>query len=230
MSPSQSLKVAQMNLFFVALFYALAVGSAKLAVLALYWRMFSLGRLRYPIIVLATCSVLWILIRVRVSISTLLFQPKAMLSNRPLVLGYARGCPLHTSVQVLGPISAWTMPYRRWKIVPRRSVQSSHARHLDHCASLIRTEETSTKSMSQVRCDDLILVWIHVRSPTPSYVTMCNPLKNSPEPAWGHVLSLLALYVSIKNLTIYRTIFEVCSFGPTSRSILVSFQVSASLL
>ncbi|KAJ0109660.1 hypothetical protein J7T55_014222 [Diaporthe amygdali] len=63
MSPSQSLKVAQMNLFFLALFYALAVGSAKLAVLALYWRMFSLGRLRYPIIVLATCSVLWIVIR-----------------------------------------------------------------------------------------------------------------------------------------------------------------------
>lgn len=65
MTPSQSLKAARMNLFFLVVFYALAVGFAKIAVLALYWRMFSLGRLRYPIIVLTICSVLWTVIRVR---------------------------------------------------------------------------------------------------------------------------------------------------------------------
>ncbi|KAL2277819.1 hypothetical protein FJTKL_15111 [Diaporthe vaccinii] len=63
MTPSQSLKAARMNLFFLVVFYALAVGFAKIAVLALYWRMFSLGRLRYPIIVLTICSVLWTVIR-----------------------------------------------------------------------------------------------------------------------------------------------------------------------
>lgn len=65
MTPSQSLKAARMNLFFLGVFYALAVGCAKIAVLALYWRMFSLGRLRYSIIVLTVCSVLWTVIRVR---------------------------------------------------------------------------------------------------------------------------------------------------------------------
>lgn len=65
MTPSQSLKAARMNLFFLGIFYALAVGFAKIAVLALYWRMFSLGRLRYPIIVLTVCSALWTVIRVR---------------------------------------------------------------------------------------------------------------------------------------------------------------------
>ncbi|KAG6364668.1 hypothetical protein INS49_006272 [Diaporthe citri] len=65
MTPSQTLKAARMNLFFLVVFYALAVGFAKIAVLALYWRMFSLGRLRYPIIVLTICSVLWTVIRVR---------------------------------------------------------------------------------------------------------------------------------------------------------------------
>lgn len=65
MTPSQSLKAARMNLFFLVVFYALAVGFAKIAVLALYWRMFSLGRLRFPIIVLTICSVLWTVIRVR---------------------------------------------------------------------------------------------------------------------------------------------------------------------
>lgn len=65
MTPSQSLKAARMNLFFLGVFYALAVGFAKIAVLALYWRMFSLGRLRYPIIVLTVCSVLWTVLRVR---------------------------------------------------------------------------------------------------------------------------------------------------------------------
>jgi hypothetical protein len=65
MTPSQSLKAARLNLFFLGIFYALAVGFAKIAVLALYWRMFSLGRLRYPIIVLTVCSVMWTVLRVR---------------------------------------------------------------------------------------------------------------------------------------------------------------------
>ena len=64
MTPSQALKAARMNLFLLLVFYALAVGFAKIAVLALYWRTFSLGRLRYPIIVLTVCSVLWTVIRV----------------------------------------------------------------------------------------------------------------------------------------------------------------------
>lgn len=64
MTPSQSLKAARLNLFFLGVFYALAVGFAKVAVLALYWRMFSLGRLRYPIIVLTVFSVIWTVARV----------------------------------------------------------------------------------------------------------------------------------------------------------------------
>ncbi|KAH8783119.1 hypothetical protein F5883DRAFT_482874, partial [Diaporthe sp. PMI_573] len=68
MTPSQSLKAARLNLFFLGIFYALAVGFAKIAVLALYWRMFSLGRLRYPIIVLTVCSVMWTVLRTTLGI------------------------------------------------------------------------------------------------------------------------------------------------------------------
>lgn len=84
MTPSQSLKAARLNLFFLGVFYALAVGFAKIAVLALYWRMFSLGRLRYPIIVVTVLSVMWTVVRVRIINNPTPHCPtRSMPSDRP---------------------------------------------------------------------------------------------------------------------------------------------------
>lgn len=137
MTPSQSLKAARLNLFFLGVFYALAVGFAKIAVLALYWRMFSLGRLRYPIIVLTICSVIWTLLRVRIVYPNNYSSPKRVFSNITLRLDYTGNCTLHTSLQVLGPISGWQMSHQRCEVVPRRSLQSPYSGRFDHCSSTI---------------------------------------------------------------------------------------------
>ena len=44
--------------------YALCLGSSKLSILALYWRLFKLTKIRMPIICLAVLSLLWIISRV----------------------------------------------------------------------------------------------------------------------------------------------------------------------
>lgn len=46
------------------LFYAFSLGSSKLSLLALYWRLFSITNIRQPIRLLAVCAVIWIIVRV----------------------------------------------------------------------------------------------------------------------------------------------------------------------
>jgi hypothetical protein len=105
MTPSQSLKAARLNIFLLGIFYTIAVGSAKISVLALYWRMFSLGHLRYPIIVLAVCSALWTVIKVgTVELNLVFHRELCSLGNCSVYIDCIWNCALHTSVQVLGPI------------------------------------------------------------------------------------------------------------------------------
>ncbi|KAH8682677.1 hypothetical protein BX600DRAFT_48463 [Xylariales sp. PMI_506] len=64
---TQTLDTARLHLFLLEVFYGLAVGFAKLAVLAFYWRLFA-GSLRTAIIVLLVATVIWTIIRTFIGI------------------------------------------------------------------------------------------------------------------------------------------------------------------
>lgn len=52
-----------MLLWIAEILYAFALAFAKLAILAFYWRMFKISNIRLPILILAGCSVVWLIIR-----------------------------------------------------------------------------------------------------------------------------------------------------------------------
>ena len=49
--------------FINSLFYAASIACSKLAILCLYWRLFKLSCLRWPILILIGTVVIWIMIR-----------------------------------------------------------------------------------------------------------------------------------------------------------------------
>ena len=54
--------------FWIAdLFYSFAIASAKLAILAFYWRIFKVPSIRLPIKIIATAVICWLIIRVNAS-------------------------------------------------------------------------------------------------------------------------------------------------------------------
>ncbi|ORY67748.1 uncharacterized protein BCR38DRAFT_314970, partial [Pseudomassariella vexata] len=61
--PEQALRDARRDLYIDELCYAFSLACSKFAILALYWRMFSTSAIRISIIVLAVCSLIWLMIR-----------------------------------------------------------------------------------------------------------------------------------------------------------------------
>lgn len=65
LSPDEATLRSRRTQWLVELFYALSLWSSKMAVLGLYWRLFSaFNSARYCIIVLTIGSSLWIMLRV----------------------------------------------------------------------------------------------------------------------------------------------------------------------
>lgn len=62
---------SKLILFIAELFYAFGLFFAKVSILSLYWRMFSVTNIRLPIQILFGCSLIWITFRVRDSDSGL---------------------------------------------------------------------------------------------------------------------------------------------------------------
>lgn len=53
-----------LHLWILEFTYAYSLGFSKLSILALYWRFFSLFKIRVPIIILACGTIIWLLCRV----------------------------------------------------------------------------------------------------------------------------------------------------------------------
>ncbi|KAH7109998.1 hypothetical protein B0J13DRAFT_578421 [Dactylonectria estremocensis] len=62
-SPEQALRQSHLFLWNAELFYALSLALSKISILGFYWRLFSKSNIRLPIQILATCSLVWLIIR-----------------------------------------------------------------------------------------------------------------------------------------------------------------------
>lgn len=60
----ETLEKSLLILWNLELFYAFSLASAKLAILAFYWRMFKLSNIKIPIKILAACTIIWLILRV----------------------------------------------------------------------------------------------------------------------------------------------------------------------
>jgi hypothetical protein len=61
---------SHLSLFLVELLYSLSICFSKLAILAFYWRMFKTSNIRVPILVLAGMSIIWLVVRIFLTIFT----------------------------------------------------------------------------------------------------------------------------------------------------------------
>ncbi|CAI6015678.1 unnamed protein product [Clonostachys chloroleuca] len=59
-----------LSLFLAELLYSLSICFSKLAILAFYWRMFKISNIRLPILVLAGMSIIWLVVRIFLTIFT----------------------------------------------------------------------------------------------------------------------------------------------------------------
>jgi len=59
------LEVSRFTLWELELMYAFSLAMSKLSILALYWRLFRTSSIKLPIQVLAGCTVIWLILRVR---------------------------------------------------------------------------------------------------------------------------------------------------------------------
>lgn len=76
LSRADAISRARRAFYFCEAFNSLSIGSSKLAILAFYWRLFSLTRVRYAIMYLAFLSLCWLVARVSTQLYTLhLFPP-----------------------------------------------------------------------------------------------------------------------------------------------------------
>jgi 3'-phosphoadenosine 5'-phosphosulfate sulfotransferase (PAPS reductase)/FAD synthetase len=58
---------SRLLLFHIELAYAFSLGFSKLAILALYWRMFKNSKIRLPIQILSIATIIWLIFRVRLT-------------------------------------------------------------------------------------------------------------------------------------------------------------------
>lgn len=63
MSPEEAIRRSSIFVIMVELFYAFSLFASKIAILGMYWRLFSKSSIRLPIQILAAVSLIWVIIR-----------------------------------------------------------------------------------------------------------------------------------------------------------------------
>lgn len=80
LSRAEAISCARRAFYFLETFNSLSKGSSALAILALYWRLFSLTRIRYAIMYLAFLSLCWVVARVSPSCTRVSLTPIRILT------------------------------------------------------------------------------------------------------------------------------------------------------
>ena len=62
-APEEAIRRSSIFVIMVELFYAFSLFASKIAILGMYWRLFSKSSIRLPIQILAAVSLIWVIIR-----------------------------------------------------------------------------------------------------------------------------------------------------------------------